>query len=282
MENIINIKGLSKCYRQVQALDGVDLQIPRGRIVGLLGKNGAGKSTMLKCMLDFLNFEGEINFFDKNIKDWNYELHKKVAFIPDVSGLDPRLTVRETLEYAAGINSCFNKEKAERLFEKSELPCDRKVKTLSKGMKTKLYLLLTLAKDVDVLLLDEPTLGLDIVFRQEFYDLLLGEFFDENKTVIISTHQVAEVENILHDIVFIDKGKIILHQEMEKLKQEWSIVEMSADKEEELKNMGARSIVKSLGKVRGIVNKKTEGMVPTVSDIFVAMLGREGEGNATV
>ena len=282
MENIINIKGLSKRYRQVQALDSVDLLVPKGRIVGLLGKNGAGKSTMLKCMLDFLNYEGDIEFFNKNVKDWNYNLHKKVAFIPDVSGLDPRLTVRETLEYAAGINPSFNKEKAERLFEKSELPCDRKVKTLSKGMKTKLYLLLTLAKDVDVLLLDEPTLGLDIVFRQEFYDLLLGEFFDETKTVIISTHQVAEVENILHDVIFIDKGKVVLHQEMDKLKSNWSIVELPADQESELKRLGARSIVKTLGKVRGIVNSKMEGIVPSVSDIFVAMLGREGENNETV
>jgi ABC-2 type transport system ATP-binding protein len=153
------------------------------------------------------------------------------------------------------------------------------VKTLSKGMKTKLYLLLTLAKDVDVLLLDEPTLGLDIVFRQEFYNLLLGEFFDENKTVIISTHQVAEVENILHDVIFIDKGKIVLHQNMQKLKEEWSIVEMPADKEEELKNMNAKSIVKSLGKVRGIVNQKivsAHSTVPSVSDIFVASLGQKG------
>ncbi len=282
MDNIINIKGLSKRYRQVQALDDINLQIPKGRIVGLLGKNGAGKSTLLKCMLDFLNYDGEIEFFNKNVKDWNYELHKKVAFIPDVSGLDPRLTVRETLEYVAGINPSFNKEKAEHLFEKSELPSNRKVKTLSKGMKTKLYLLLTLAKDVDVLLLDEPTLGLDIVFRQEFYDLLLGEFFDENKTVIISTHQVAEVENILHDVIFIDNGSIVLHQDMDKLKEEWSIIELPSDKENELRKMGARSIVKSFGKVRGIVNKKAKGIIPSVSDIFVAMLGREGENHETV
>ena len=279
MEHVININGLTKDYKQVRALEGINLKIPRGRIVGLLGKNGAGKSTLLKCLLDFLRYEGDVSFFGKSIKEWKYDLHTRVAFIPDVSGLDPRLTVQQTMDYAAGINPTWNIEKAERLFAKSDLPRNQKVKTLSKGMKTKLYLLLTLAKDVDILLLDEPTLGLDIVFRKEFYDLLLGEFFDESKTVIISTHQVAEVENILQDVVFIDKGKVKLHQAVDKLKKDWSIVEVSTDREQDLMAFNPKAISRSLGKVRGLVEgdiKLSDATiaVPSVSDIFVAVVNQ--------
>jgi len=279
MEHVINISGLTKDYKQVRALEGVDLNIPRGRIVGLLGKNGAGKSTLLKCLLDFLHFEGDVAFFGKSLKEWKYDLHTRVAFIPDVSGLDPRLTVQQTIDYVAGMNPTWNADKAERLFAKSELPRNQKVKTLSKGMKTKLYLLLTLAKDVDVLLLDEPTLGLDIVFRKEFYDLLLGEFFDESKTVIISTHQVAEVENILQDVVFIDHGKVKLHQAVDILKKDWSIVEVSADREHELMAFNPKATSRSLGKVRGLVEgdiilSDATIAVPSVSDIFVAVVNQ--------
>ena len=279
MEHVININGLTKDYKQVRALEGINLKIPRGRIVGLLGKNGAGKSTLLKCLLDFLRYEGDVSFFGKSIKEWKYDLHTRVAFIPDVSGLDPRLTVQQTMDYAAGINPTWNVEKAERLFAKSDLPRNQKVKTLSKGMKTKLYLLLTLAKDVDILLLDEPTLGLDIVFRKEFYDLLLGEFFDESKTVIISTHQVAEVENILQDVVFIDKGKVKLYQAVDKLKKDWSIVEVSTDREQDLLVFNPKAISRSLGKVRGLVEgniKLSDATiaVPSVSDIFVAVVNQ--------
>jgi len=277
MEHVIDIKELTKDYKQVRALENVDLQIPKGRIVGLLGKNGAGKSTMLKCLLDFLKYEGDIAFFGKSTKEWKHELHTKVAFIPDVSGLDPRLTVQETIDYVSGMNPTWNWDKAERLFAKSELPRDQKVKNLSKGMKTKLYLMLTLAKDVDILLLDEPTLGLDIVFRKEFYDLLLGEFFDETKTVLISTHQVAEVENILQDVIFIDHGHIKLHEDMNTLKSNWSVVEVPADKEDELMAFNPKSKTKTLGKVRGLVEGKitlpgADYAVPSVSDIFVAMV----------
>ncbi|MCF7831964.1 MAG: ABC transporter ATP-binding protein [Candidatus Marinimicrobia bacterium] len=279
MEHVISVQGLTKDYKQVRALENVDLRVPRGRIVGLLGKNGAGKSTFLKCLLDFLRYEGDIAFFGKSVKEWKYDLHTRVAYIPDVSGLDPRLTVQQTMDYAAGMNPTWNAEKAERLFAKSELPRKQKVKTLSKGMKTKLYLMLTLAKDVDILLLDEPTLGLDIVFRKEFYDLLLGEFFDETKTVIISTHQVDEVENILHDVIFIDHGRVKLHETVDKLKKDWSIVEVSADREQDLMAFNPKATSRSLGKVRGLIEgdiKLSDAIiaVPSVSDIFVAVVNQ--------
>ncbi len=277
MEHLIEIDHLTKDYRQVRALDDVNLKIPAGRIVGLLGKNGAGKSTFLKCLLDFLRHDGTIAFFGKPLREWKHELYGRVAFIPDVSGLDPRLTVKETIEFTAGMNPTWNEDKAERLFAKSDLPCDRKVGTLSKGMKTKLYLLLTLARDVDVLLLDEPTLGLDIVFRKEFYDLLLGEFYDETKTVIISTHQVAEIENILQDVIFIDKGKILLHDSIDALKDQWKIIEVPRSREDELLACNPRSVTHSLGKVSGLVEgtpviPQALATIPSIADIFVAVV----------
>lgn len=282
MENYISIKNLSKNYGQVEALKHVDLEIPKGKIVGLMGKNGAGKSTLLKSMLGMLKYEGDVCMLGKNIYEWKHELYGRVAFIPDVSGLDPRLTVQETIDFTAAVNESWNWDKSKRLFAESELPCDQKVGTLSKGMKTKLYLLLTLSKDVDILLLDEPTLGLDIVFRKEFYDLLLGEFYNEDKTVIISTHQVAEVENILHDVVFIDKGRVLLNSSVEDLKNKWHIYEVPLDQENIVKAYHPSMMTKSLGYYRVLLKGKMdiEGVkssVPGLSDIFIALTQGERE-----
>lgn len=282
MEKYISIENLSKNYRHLQALEDVNLEIPKGKIVGLLGKNGAGKSTLMKCMLGMLKYEGKVCMLGKDINEWKHELYGRVAFIPDVSGLDPRLTVQETIDYVSTVNKSWNWDKSKRLFAESELPSKQKVGTLSKGMKTKLYLLLTLSKDVDILLLDEPTLGLDIVFRKEFYDLLLGEFYDEEKTVIISTHQVAEIENILHDVVFIDKGKVLLNESVESLKSKWHIYEAPLDQEEKLRAYNPAIMTKSLGHYRALLegNITIEGAktsVPGLSDIFIALTqGKKG------
>ncbi len=276
MEHYITVNNLSKNYKTVQALKDVNLNIPKGRIVGLLGKNGAGKSTLMKCMLGLLRYEGDIAMFNKSITEWKQELYKKVAFIPDVSGLDPRLTVEQIINFSAEVNDSWNADKAKRLFIKSDLPGDQKIGNLSKGMKTKLYLLLTLSKDVDILILDEPTLGLDIVFRKEFYDLLLGEFYDENKTIIISTHQVAEIENILQDVIFIDEGRIILNESVDSLKNRWHIYEVPQNEEDSLMQYSPKVITKTLGHVRALVEGKAalpEAVVtmPNLSEIFVAV-----------
>lgn len=282
MSDYIKTSGLIKDYGRLRALQGVELRLERGRIVGLLGKNGAGKSTLLKCLLGLLRYEGHIEVLGKDLKEWKHELYGRVAFIPDVSGLDPRLSVQQTLDYSAGINPGFDTKKAQRLFARSELPCAQKVGTLSKGMKTKLYLLLTLSRDADILLLDEPTLGLDIVFRKAFYDLLLGEFFDESKLVLISTHQVAELENILDEAVFIDRGRILLHESLEVLKGRWSLVELPASREAELMELKPKALSRSLGRVRGLVENAAAPAGARVeaaglSDIFVAMVNPEGE-----
>ncbi|MFA5435041.1 MAG: ABC transporter ATP-binding protein [Candidatus Neomarinimicrobiota bacterium] len=278
----IRTQGLIKDYGKLRALAGVELELKPGRIVGLLGRNGAGKSTLLKCLLGLLRYEGRVEVLGRDLRAWKQDLYARVAFIPDVSGLDPRLTVAETLAYASGVNGNWNAEKSRRLFAGSGLPEAQKVGTLSKGMKTKLYLLLTLSRDADILLLDEPTLGLDIVFRKSFYDMLLGEYFDESKLVLVSTHQVSELENILDEVIFIDGGRILLHSGVAELKERWKRVELPASREGELQGLKLRQISRGLGKVQGL----TEGEVkirdahigiPALSEIFVAVLNEGGQ-----
>ncbi len=274
--NLIEINNLTKNYKNLRAVDDVNLNIPQGRIIGLLGKNGAGKSTLLKCMLGFLKHEGEIKIFGETLQKHKSSLHNHIAFIPDVSSLDDRLTVQQTIEYVKGLNPAWCDKTAERLLSQSELPLKQKVKNLSKGMKTKLYLMIILSLDVKILFLDEPTLGLDIVFRKEFFNTILGEFFDETKTIIISTHQVEEVEHILQDIIFIDKGKIVLHESIDDLKSKFKAVTISSDREAELNN--ALLKMKTLGQVSGIVSSeaKIEDAIeakPSLSDLFLAIVG---------
>ncbi|MCF7794423.1 MAG: ABC transporter ATP-binding protein [Candidatus Cloacimonetes bacterium] len=280
--NLIETHNLTKFYGKLKALDNVTLSIPEGRIIGLLGKNGAGKSTLMRCLLGFLKFKGNVNIMGKTLSELKESIHDHIAFIPDVSCLDDKLTVKQTIDYVAALNQSWNQEKATDLLAKSDLPIDKKVSSLSKGMKTKLYLLITLSLDVQVLLLDEPTLGLDIVFRKEFFNTILGEFYDENKTIIISTHQVEEVEQILQDIIFIDDGEIILYENIEELKKEYSIFTVTSDKLELLQEHKPRLITKTLGHHSAILPsniKIADAQIskPTLSDLFLEKVGGSNE-----
>ena len=276
--SFIEVKNLTKYYGKLKALDNLTLDISKGRIIGLLGKNGAGKSTLMRCLLGYLKHEGKISILGETIKKHKESIHNYIAFIPDVSCLDDRLTVQQTLDYVSSLNQSWNAEKAQRLLANSDLPMSRKVANLSKGMKTKLYLLITLSLDVKILLLDEPTLGLDIVFRKEFFNIILGEFFDETKTIIISTHQVEEVEHILQDIIFIDKGKIILYEDISELKQKYSVFTLSSDRVGELEENNPSIINRTLGRVSAILGNEIqiEGAEigrPSLSDLFIEKVG---------
>lgn len=272
------LRDVNKYYGKFQALKGVDLELGTGRIIGLLGKNGAGKSTLMRCMLGFLSFKGNIGLDGKAIQHRDKWLFEEAAFIPDVSGLDDRLTVKQTMDYVRGANPRWNEEAANSLFAISNLPLNKKVGKLSKGMKTKLYLLITLSLDVKYLLLDEPTLGLDIAFRKEFFDKILGEFFDETKTILISTHQVEEVEDILQEIVFIDKGEIILHEDVESLKARYRVVVLPQERENELKAHNPKMLGHTLGFTSAVLDSSIEIEGASygragLADIFLAVVG---------
>lgn len=276
------VKNLSKHYGKFKALDQVSLTLPWGKIVGLLGKNGAGKSTLMRCMLGFLNHEGEVHLDGFNLQHRDHRVFEQVAFIPDVSGLDERLTVRQTIEYVKGLNPRFNSERSDRLFANSSLPLDKKVGKLSKGMKTKLYLLLTLSLDVRYLLLDEPTLGLDIAFRKEFFNTILGEFFNEERTIFISTHQVEEIENLLQEIIFIDSGRIVLHEEVETLKERLRVVSLPLERKQELLAHKPKVVNTTMGFVSAILDStiEIEGAMysrPELADVFLEVVGGTNE-----
>jgi len=272
------IHNLTKYYGAFKALNNVNLSLGQGRIIGLLGKNGAGKSTLMRCMLGFLTHTGDVYMDDHLLKHRDPKIFERVAFIPDVSGLDDRLTVQQTIEYIKGVNPKWNDQTAAKLLEISNLPMNKKVGKLSKGMKTKLYLLITLSLDVRYLLLDEPTLGLDIAFRKEFFNTILGEFFDETKTILISTHQVEEVEDLLQEIIFIDNGVILLHEEVDSLKSRFRVVSLPLERSAELMAHNPKLVSKSLGFISAVLDSTVEIEGATygranLADIFLAVVG---------
>lgn len=275
---IYDLQGVSKYYGKFRALDGVSLGLGEGRIIGLLGKNGAGKSTLMRCMLGFLSFSGSIRLNQRPINHRDKWIFEEAAFIPDVSGLDDRLTVKQTIDYVKGVNPRWNDDVAQRLLSISDLPMAKRVGKLSKGMKTKLYLLITLSLDVRFLLLDEPTLGLDIAFRKEFFDNILGEFFDSDKSILISTHQVEEVEDILQEVIIIDEGRILLHEDVESLKTRFRVVALPRERENELKSHAPKMISHTLGFSSAVLPATVEiagaqyGR-PNLADIFLAVVG---------
>ncbi|MDP8231998.1 MAG: ABC transporter ATP-binding protein [Candidatus Zophobacter franzmannii] len=276
----LEVKGVTKYYKKLCALDNVSLEIPQGRIIGLFGRNGAGKSTLMRCMLGLMHHQGDILLNGEKVKYSDTAIFEKIAFIPDVSALDKRIRVKDAIELVKTINPSWNEERFDKLFAKSNLPLKNKVSSLSKGMKTKLYLLLTLCLDVELLLLDEPTLGLDIQFRKEFFNSILGEFYNEKRTIIISTHQVEEVENILQDIIFIDEGKIILYDSIENINTIYRQITVPQTHKEAVQALKPLSMFEGLGNITAIVKGEIDlgDMLytytnPRISDLFLAMVG---------
>ena len=235
MSAVISAKGLTKRYGTQLAVDNVSFEIPPGRIIGLIGPNGSGKTTTLKAVLGLIPFDGELKVLGLDPRTQRDALMEQVCFIADVAILPRWLRVRDAIDFVAGVHPKFNRTKAERYLQHTKLTPSMKVKQMSKGMIVQLHLALVMAIDAKLLVLDEPTLGLDILFRKQFYQNLLEDYFDEEKTIIVTTHQVEEIEHILSDLMFISNGKIVLSATMDEIGERFTEVMVPADKVEAAK-----------------------------------------------
>jgi ABC-2 type transport system ATP-binding protein len=230
MSAVISARGLTKHYGKRIAVDSIDIEIAAGRIVGLIGPNGSGKTTTLKAALGLIQCEGELSVLGLDPRTQRDELMKDVCFIADVAILPRWLRVKDAIDFVAGVHPRFDRSKAERYIANTKLTPTMKVKEMSKGMIVQLHLALVMAIDAKLLVLDEPTLGLDIIYRKTFYQNLLEDYFDEHKTIVITTHQVEEVEHILTDLLFIRDGKIALAASMEEIGERYVEVMVGSDK----------------------------------------------------
>jgi len=217
----IEARGIRKSFGATVALDGIDLRVEEGRILGLIGANGAGKTTALNAILGLTSYEGELKVLGRDPWADRNQLMRDVCFMADVAVLPRWIRVSQAVDYVAGIHPRFNREKAEAFLAKTTIKRTSRVKELSKGMVTQLHLALVMALDVKLLVLDEPTLGLDILYRKQFYDSLLNDYFDHSRTIIVTTHQVEEIQNVLTDLIFIDRGRIALSCTMEEFESRY-------------------------------------------------------------
>ena len=213
----IEARGLRKAFGKTVALDGINLRVEEGRILGLIGPNGAGKTTALNAILGLTSYEGELHVLGRDPWKERDQLMRDVCFIADVAVLPRWIRVWQVLDYLAGVHPRFDRAKAEGFLAKTTIKRESKVRELSKGMVTQLHLALVMAIDARLLVLDEPTLGLDILYRKQFYDSLLNDYFDRNRTIVVATHQVDEVQHVLTDIVFIDRGRVVFARSMEEV-----------------------------------------------------------------
>ena len=283
MTTIVEAKGLSKRFGSFKALDGVDLNIEAGAITGLIGPNGAGKTTTLKALIGLCDFDGELLVAGHDPRQGRHRLMEEICFIADVGILPKWMKVREVLSYVEGVHPRFDRSKAEKFLATTQIPSNKKIKALSKGMVTQLHLALVMAIDVKLLVLDEPTLGLDIIYRKEFYDRLLNDYYDGNRTVIISTHQVEEIEALLTHLVFINRGRIALDVQMSELADRYTEVLVDRTVQERAEQLGPiyrRSILGKQafifeGVAREALAELGELHTPSVSDLFVAKLKGE-------
>ena len=226
---VVNARRLRKQYKNKLALADTAFEIPAGRIVGLIGPNGAGKTTALKAILGLIPFDGELSVLGRDPRTERDELMRDVCFIADVAVLPRWMKVREAIEFVAGVHPRFDRARCERFLAGTQLKPGMRVREMSKGMIVQLHLALVMAIDARLLVLDEPTLGLDILYRKQFYQRLLEDYFDEQKTILVTTHQVEEIEHILTDVMFIQDGKIVLDTEMDTLGERFTEVLVNAD-----------------------------------------------------
>jgi ABC-2 type transport system ATP-binding protein len=278
---VISARGLRKGYKNKLALNDTNFEIGAGKIIGLIGPNGAGKTTALKAILGLIPFDGDLKVLGRDPRTERDDLMKDVCFIADVAVLPRWIRVREAIEFVAGVHPRFDREKCERFVAGTQLKPNMRVREMSKGMIVQLHLALVMAIDAKLLVLDEPTLGLDILYRKQFYQRLLEDYFDEQKTIIVTTHQVEEIEHILTDVMFIRDGKIILDASMESVGERYIELLVNAnhlDQARALKPIDERALPfgKTVMLFDGVTQDQLEPLgetrIPGLADLFVATM----------
>jgi ABC-2 type transport system ATP-binding protein len=276
----IEARGLRKQFGTTIALDGIDLHVEEGRILGLIGPNGAGKTTALNAILGLLPYQGELQVLGRDPWTQRDRLMRDVSFVADVAVLPRWIKVWQVLDYVAGVHSRFDRTKAESFLAKTTIGHTRRVRDLSKGMVAQLHLALVMAIDARLLVLDEPTLGLDILYRKQFYDSLLNDYFDRSRTIIVTTHQVEEIQHVITDLMFINRGRVVLSCSMEEIESRFlEVMVRPGDLEtaralkpiHERQVLG-RSILIFDGVDRERVASLGEARTPSISDLFVAVI----------
>ncbi len=278
--SVIAANGLIKKYGKRVAVDNLTFNIPSGKIVGLIGPNGSGKTTTLKAVLGLIPFDGELSVLGFDPRTQRDALMQEVCFISDVAILPRWLSVGDAIDFVEGVHPRFNRDKAERYLANTKLDKKLKVKQMSKGMIVQLHLALVMAIDAKLLVLDEPTLGLDIMYRKQFYQNLLEDYFDEGKTIVITTHQVEEVEHILTDLMFIREGRIVLAASMDEVGERFTEVMVGADKlvaanalaPIDQRTVFGKSVMLFDGVSRAQLSALGETRNPSVADLFVATM----------
>jgi ABC-2 type transport system ATP-binding protein len=281
----IEARGLRKAFGATIALDGVDLRVEEGRILGLIGPNGAGKSTALNAILGLTRYQGELKVLGRDPWTERDRLMRDVSFIADVAVLPRWLRVSDALDYVAGVHPRFDRAKAEGFLAKTAIKRASKIRQLSKGMVVQLHLALVMAIDAQLLVLDEPTLGLDILYRKQFYDSLLNDYFDRTRTIVVTTHQVEEVQDVLTDLMFIDRGRIVLSCSMDAFASRYVEVMVPPEhvpaarafKPIHERQVFGRSILLFDQVERHQLAALGEVRTPSIADLFVAVMGKPGE-----
>lgn len=279
----IEARGLRKVFGTTIALDGVDLRIEEGRILGLIGPNGAGKTTALNAILGLTPYEGELRVLGRDPWTERDQLMRDVCFIADVAVLPRWIRVSQALDYVAGIHPRFDRAKAEEFLARTTIRRDSRVRQLSKGMVAQLHLALVMAIDARLLVLDEPTLGLDILYRKQFYDSLLNDYYDRSRTILVTTHQVEEIQNVLTDVMFIDRGRIVFKCSMEEFESRYlelmvnpeQLVAARAFRPMHERPVLGRSILLFDSVDRQQLAALGEVRTPSIADLFVAVLGND-------
>jgi ABC-2 type transport system ATP-binding protein len=279
----IEARGLRKAFKNTIALDGIDLRVENGRILGLIGPNGAGKTTALNAILGLTPYQGELRVLGRNPWTERDLLMRDVCFISDVAVLPRWISVSHALDYVAGVHPRFNRAKAEGFLTKTSINRKSSVKELSKGMVAQLHLAIVMAIDARLLVLDEPTLGLDILFRKQFYDSLLNDYFDGNRTIVVATHQVEEIQHVLTDLMFIDRGRVVFDRSMDEVESRYLQVMVHPE------NVTAARALKPIyehqviggavllfdGANRQQLAALGDGVTPSIADLFVAVMANQ-------